>query len=510
LAMPPLYAFPGLILGLTVMVWLLDGTAPGRSRLSPKALWSAFRLGWWFGFGYFLAGLWWLGAAFLVESDEFLWALPLGVIGLPAGLALFHGFGFALARALWSRGPRRIFALALGLGGAELLRGHVLTGFPWNSIGQVFGATLPSLQLASVFGLEILTFLAILLFAAPATLGTGRSFLGRWFAPALAVMLLSGVVAYGVVRLGQSGGMVVAQTADNTVPGVALRIVQPNVSQREKNRPGAAEPTLRTYLELSDSATSPEVTGLNDVTHLFWPESPFPFVLADEPTALRLIGDALPPQTTLITGAVRLDSAGADGQKRFYNALQVVGADGVISASYDKQHLVPFGEYLPFSDLLTGLGLRQFISTPGGFSPGSLNRLMSVPGLPTFIPLICYEVIFPWAVRNQQERPQFVVNLTNDAWFGETFGPYQHFEQARMRAVETGLPLVRSANTGISGMIDPYGRVIKQLPIGQSGVIDAKLPKAIATPLAQRHSLLMLFSLLILLTCGCIFRSKVE
>jgi apolipoprotein N-acyltransferase len=495
MAMPPLYLFPGLFVGLTLAVWLIDGSEPGRSRLSVRGWWSAFRIGWWFGFGYFLAGLWWLGAAFLVESDEFLWALPLGVIGVPAGLAVFHGLGFMVARLIWSGGMRRIFALAVGLGGADILRGHLLTGFPWNSFGQAFGASLPSLQAASILGLEALTLVAVIAASAFATIGTGRTFLRRWFAPVLSIALLGAIAAHGFLRLDAHGGLSAQLTPETSVPGVSLRIVQPNVSQREKNRPGAAEPILKSYLELSDRATSPEASGLGDVTHLFWPESPFSFILADEPTALRMIGDALPPATTLITGAVRIDRSSAEAGQRVFNALQVVGHDGVIAASYDKVHLVPFGEYLPLADILARFGLRQFITTPGGFQAGGLRPLMRVPGLPPFLPLICYEAIFPSYARGLEERPELIVNITNDAWFGATFGPLQHLEQARMRAVEAGLPLVRSANTGVSAVIDPYGRIVRSLPVGQQGVIDSGLPKVAAEPLASRFG--MLFTLCI-------------
>jgi apolipoprotein N-acyltransferase len=510
LAMPPLFIVPGLIAGLMLSVWLLDGTEAGRSRLSPRSWWSAFRIGWWFGFGYFLAGLWWLGAAFLVERDDFLWALPLGVIGLPAGLAFFSAIGFMISRMLWSNGARRILALALGLGLSEFLRGHVLTGFPWNSPGQVFSASLPSLQSASIFGLEALTLIAIAIGASFAMLGTGRTRLGRWTAPVLALIVTGGLLAHGMMRLGSSGGMRIALDASNSVPDVKLRIMQPNISQREKNRPDAAGSILKKYLELSDSATSPDVTGLSDVTHLIWPESPFPFVLADEPEALSLIGEALPAKTMLITGAVRLDQSGADGKQKFYNSLQVIGPDGVITESYDKLHLVPFGEYLPFSDLLSHMNLRQFITTPGGFTEGTLHKTIATAGsLPAFIPLICYEAIFPQMVQNQAQKPQLLMNLTNDAWFGETFGPYQHLEQARMRSVETGLPLVRAANTGISAVIDPFGRVVAELKLGQSGLVDSRLPRAISPPLATYWYPMPLLLVALVMFIGCIFRPRV-
>jgi apolipoprotein N-acyltransferase len=504
LAMPPLNLFPALFVGLPVAVWLIDGAEPGGSRLSLRALLAAAAAGRWFGFGYFLAGLWWLGAAFIVDSDEFLWALPLGVLGLPAGLALFHALGFLVARLFWSSSPRRLFALALGLGGAEILRGHILTGFPWNSLGQAFGASLPSLQIASVVGLHGLTILAVLLAATPATLGSGRSIAGRFLAPLLAIAVLAGVVGYGMVRLATQ----VPDAAEAYVPGVALRIVQPNVSQREKNRPGAAEPILKEYLALSDRAVSPERPGLKAVTHLFWPESPFSYVLGDTPEALRLIGDALPDNVHLITGAVRRDPSSAADAPAYFNALQAVDGLGVITQSYDKVRLVPFGEYLPLEGLLRRIGVRQFITTPGGFQAGTRQTLMDVPGLPSFLPLICYEAIFSGQGYGKSQRPQLAVNATNDAWFGRTFGPYQHFEQARMRAVELGIPLIRTANTGISAVIDPFGRVIDELPLGEAGIIDAPLPKAGPVTPYVTYGWALPGALLILCLAGCISRAS--
>ncbi len=218
LALPPLGFAPALAIGLPLLVWLTDGIEPGRSRFSLAAIIGAFSLGWWFGFGYFLAGLWWLGAAFIVDSDEFLWAMPLGVIGLPATLAVFHGFGMVAARWLWGPSIRRIFALAFGLGGAELARGVLFTGFPWNSFGMAFDASLPTLQFASVLGLEGLTVLAIVLGSAFAALGTGRSALRRIGPPVLSLAILAGITAFGWDRLNRAPD---PQAKEAQVPGVA-------------------------------------------------------------------------------------------------------------------------------------------------------------------------------------------------------------------------------------------------------------------------------------------------
>jgi len=230
----------------------------------------------------------------------------------------------------------------------------------------------------------------------------------------------------------------------------------------------------------SNRATGPNSNGVHDVTHLIWPESAFPFFLTREPEALAQIAALLKPGTELITGAVRAAQAKPDGRVRAYNSVYVIDPDGSIRGVYDKVHLVPFGEYLPFQNLLEALGLQQLTKMTGGFLSGDRRRVMDVPGAPKMLPLICYEAIFPGAAVPRGERPDWLVNVTNDGWFGISTGPHQHFQQARMLAIAEGLPLVRAANTGISGVIDPVGRIIASLPLGTEGVLDASLPKPIA------------------------------
>jgi len=212
---------------------------------------------------------------------------------------------------------------------------------------------------------------------------------------------------------------------------------------------------------------------------LIWPESAFPFFLTREPDALSIISSMLAPNTTLITGAARLvEPVPSRSDKRAYNSVYVIDHRGSILTTYDKLHLVPFGEYLPFQDLLERAGLTQLIDVPGGFLPGAQRHRIAVPGAPDMLPLICYEAIFPGEAVPMGERPGWLLNLTNDAWFGISSGPYQHFQQARVRAIEEGLPVIRAANSGISAVIDPVGRVIAALPLGQDGLLDSALPRA--------------------------------
>ena len=477
LAMPPFGLFPMLAVSLTVAVWLIDGASVGGSLR--RTLVACAGIGWAWGFGYFTAGLWWLGAAFLVEADQFAWAMPLGVLGLPAVLAVFFAVGFTAARLVWSRGPARLAALAFGLAGAEWLRGHLFTGFPWNTLGMALGSNLWTMQAASAVGLYGLTLVAILVAAAPATLATGATARGR-LAPSLAaVVTLAGLAGYGALRL--------PSAPDPTVPGVRLRLIQPNVPQDARFRADMRDEIVGKYLEMSDRALSPERTGIADVTHLIWPESAFPFLIQRDPQALGRIGAALPEGKQIVTGAARGREPLTRENAVFHNSILTIGPGGRIGEVYDKVHLVPFGEYLPgpLDAALRGLGLRQFVAVPGGFTPGAREgqRILSVPGLPPVAATICYEAIFPGAILppatgdTAPAVPGLILNLTNDAWFGDTPGPRQHFAQARLRAVEEGLPLVRDANSGISAVVDGHGRILASLPLGTEGVLDAALPR---------------------------------
>jgi len=469
LAMPPFGFLPALVLSLVPAIWLLDGTAiEDASRWAP--LRAAALIGWFWGFGFFVAGLWWLGAAFLVEADQFAWAMPFGVLGLPALLAFFPAFGFALARLLWLRDARRILAFAFGMTIAEWLRGYLFTGFPWNSPGMALGQNLWLMQSASLVGLYGLTFASLCMGAAPAVLLTGRTARDRWLAPGLAAMVLLAMALFGLWR--------VPAEDSATVPDVRLRIMQPNLPQDAKFNPRNREPIMRHYLALSASQGG---SGGAAPTHILWPESAFPFLLHRDPASLAQIGALLEPGSVLITGAARMNEPlPGEAAGKFYNAIQVIDDRGTILSSYDKVHLVPFGEYVPrFLDaLIRAVGLRQFVHIPGGFEPGERRTALAVPGLPPAAATICYEAIFPGEILGEGPRPSLILNVTNDAWFGRTPGPYQHFAQARLRAVEEGLPLVRAANTGISAVVDPFGRITGQIPLGVEGTMDASLPVA--------------------------------
>jgi apolipoprotein N-acyltransferase len=467
LAMAPIDFWPVMFVTFSVLVWLIDGAGAGRWG----GILAAAATGWWFGFGYFLAGLYWVGYAFLVDAETFGWLLPIAVAGLPAGLAIFTALGCALARAMWTRGATRILALAVALTLVEWLRGHILTGFPWNTYGYALTGPLVLAQAASLFGTWGLTFLAVAVFASPATLiDDPKDTPRRWLPLATSLVVLVALGIFGAIRL--------AQNPTSFVSGVHLRLMQPNTPQDDKFNYSAKQKVMEHYLTLSDRSTGPQSTGMSEVTHLIWPEAAFPFFLTQEADAMAQIANLLPEGAVLITGAVRP----ADDKPRTeqaYNSVYVIDHDGSILTVHDKVHLVPFGEYLPLQALLEHIGLQQLTKVTGGYLSGDRRRSYDVPRAPRMLPLVCYEVIFPGQAVPRDDRPGWVLNLTNDGWFGISSGPYQHFRQARVRMIEEGLPLVRAANTGISAVVDPVGRVIRSLPLGSEGVLDSALPQAI-------------------------------
>lgn len=501
LAMAPFHLAPVLFLTLPVLTILVDGAvSPGHRGI--RRLRPAAAVGWWFGFGYFLAGLYWIGAAFLVDAEAFGWLMPLAVVALPAGLALFFALGVLIARLVWVESPVRILSLAMGLTASEWLRGHVLTGFPWNLLGQAAGASDATMQIAAVVGVYGLTFLVVAAAAAPALLADEPGLKPRWRAAmlTLAVLIVAGDVAYGLVRLSAT-----PLSEQAMRPGVRLRIVQPVIDQSVKWSPDYRKQTLDTLASLTDSKTGTDSLGVMSFTHVVWPETALPFFLTEEPEALSRIAELLPPGTSLITGAPRIEAS--DTGRRFYNSIYVIDDGGRIVDAYDKAHLVPFGEYLPLENWFKAAGLTRILPGIGGFSAGPGLRNLDVPGLAPAGALVCYEIIFSGAAANPAQRPGVLLNLTNDGWFGHTAGPYQHLDQARMRAVEEGLPVVRAANTGISAVVDGYGRVVASLPLGEQGVLDSGVPEALPATVFQRigsYGLLTfyVFSVIVLIAGG--------
>lgn len=497
LAMAPFFLWPVLLFTLPVLVWLIDGGGARSPRRLPLGIAMSLRdgapargailraasTGWWFGFGYFLFGLFWIGEAFLVEADKFAWLLPFAVMLMPAGLALFVGLATATALLVWPEGVARVIVLAIALSGAEWLRGHVFTGFPWNVLGYALTWPLPLMQSVAVLGIYGLTLLTVVILASPLVLTADA----KYGAPrrraalkgaAIAIVPLAVLYGFGVWQLGGAPAPM--------VDDVRIRIVQASVPQRDKWNPAKQRSIFTDQLTLSRQDPTGRIDDLKEVTHLIWPEAAMPFLPLEHPEALTAIGELLPDGTQLISGALRLERAGVSdsgGPRGGYNSLMVFEDDGRLQSIYDKIHLVPFGEYLPFKTVLESIGLEKLTRWRGGFLVGVTPRpLISIVGLPPVAGLICYEAIFPGAVIQGDQRPGLLINVTNDGWFGNTTGPSQHFHQARVRAVEEGLPLIRAANNGISAVVDGRGAIVAKLALNERNVIDSGIPSALEPP----------------------------
>jgi apolipoprotein N-acyltransferase len=422
----------------------------------------AARRGWWFGLGLYVAGLYWITEAILIEAARFWCLVPLAVPGVAAVLALFTAAAAAVTRL-----ARPGWPAALTLAGAwvltDLARQFVATGFPWNPLGSVweFPGTIGDIfiQPAALVGVHGLTFATVLLAASPLLSW-------RWRASGVGVLLLW--FAFGVVRL---------QQKPPPAPDVTVLLVQGNVAQGQKWDQALVVEIFRHYLNLTREAVA-EAGGRPAV--VVWPETASPALLETDAPARELIAHAAGNNQALI-GAVRFDASG-----RPRNSLFALQPDGAIEGIYDKAHLVPFGEYQP--DWLP-LGVQ--VVPGGGFARGPGPRTLHLPGLPPVGALICYEAIFPDQVIDQTDRPAWMINVTNDAWFGNSAGPRQHLAAARLRAVEEGLPLLRAANTGISAAFDARGHELARLGMRQTGVVAVRLPGALPTPFYPRVGLLL-------------------
>ena len=407
--------------------------------------------GWVAGGGYFIVALNWIVSPFLVDSARHGWMAPFALLFMAFGLALFWAAAAGLARR--SRQP--LAALVAALGTAELARGYVLTGFPWALIGHIWIDTPPA-QAAALIGPSGVTLLTLAAAAMAASL--------RPAPLAAAAALVASLWGYGLWQLARP---------DPAAPGITLRLVQPNAPQAAKWDPAQARHFFDALIRSTAAPGSPDL--------VIWPETALPYLIIDNPDLPALIGQA--GQGAAV--AVGLQRVEGD---RGWNALQVFDPQGKVLATYDKHHLVPFGEYIPFGDLaFDWLGVSAFAAKTGNaYTAGPGPQILDLgPHLGKVLPLICYEAVFPQDLRGP-ERPDWLLQVTNDAWFGTLTGPFQHAAQARLRAVEQGLPLVRVANTGVTEVVDARGRVTASLPFGTAGYLDAVLPGPLpATPYAR-------------------------
>lgn len=460
LSLPPLYILPAACLALTAILRMHDACLTKR---------NAFLLGWWFGLGHFVTGLYWISFALLVDGSAFWWLIPFAVFGIPSVLALYIGLTFLALHHFSSTGLKKLYLFATIWTLVEMLRGVLFTGFPWNLIGSIWNATLPMLQLASIVGIWGLSFLTILILAAPYTLWHQHR--ARWRPCLVSILLLMLVWIGGNWRL--------AHAPSEMVPDIRLRIVQGNIPQTLKWEEDKKSDHLNSYIQLSLKP------GYEHITHLIWPETAMPYTVWDNaPWGMAVLKDIVPPNGALITGVLHgvLNFNGSSDPTigTIWNDAMVLSSSGK-PQFYHKSHLVPFGEYIPFRNIL-GSTISKITEGSVDFTSGTGPKTLSLSGFVPFSPLICYEAIFPDNVIDKNTPPQLLVNLTNDGWYGYSSGPFQHFESARLRAIEQGMPLIRAANTGISGVVDPYGRVITHSELQTTTVLDSELPRALSTP----------------------------
>ncbi|MAZ04022.1 MAG: apolipoprotein N-acyltransferase [Sneathiella sp.] len=459
-ALPPLNLIFLLPVSFTGLIWILSSVDNRK---------QAFLVGWWFAWGQFIAGLYWIGVAFTIDAQTHAVLLPLPVLVLPAFLAILSGLATLATHLTRTQSLARIFVFSGFWLLFEYVRGIIFTGFPWNLVGYSWSAFLPVLQSTAYFGIYGLTLFTVFFASLPALfgeVGTPKRTAGISLIACIGILLaLYGV---GAARLYNS-----SVTYFEDAP---IRLVQPNIQQVDKWKPDLLLDHLQKLVALSliEEGEKPR--------YLIWPETAVPYYLTTAPTLQKELARIVPPGGALITGAPRRDP----DKNQYWNSLQVLGEQGNILDIYDKQHLVPYGEYMPLRSVMVAMGLTDIIPALDKMSDfampdKSARKVVSVPGLPPARVMICYEIAFPWEVAPQTAF-SWIINVTNDGWFGNTSGPYQHFAITQTRAVEQGVPVVRAANTGISAIIDPYGRVEQELALNDTGIIDGQLP----LPLAER------------------------
>ncbi|WP_417803600.1 apolipoprotein N-acyltransferase [Thalassospira lucentensis] len=452
LALPPFFVIPVLPICFAVLLWTLEGVRCNKGALSA---------GWWFGTGHFAAGFYWISHAFLVQPEVYGWMIPFALLGLGGGLAIFPMLAVWASWRLTTGLVQRAVMLAVLWSVAEYLRGHILTGFPWNLLAHVWAVDAAPMQFASVVGVYGLSVVTALFATLPAAVIAGKR--GR-LAALSGVLIAVSLWGGGAIRLASVPPTLPSSAAldDPSVP--VVQIVQPNIAQRDKWRPDLQR---QHFTKLIDMSRRPVDMDPMQKRIVIWPETAATFFVEDQPMARSQMAEILGPDDILITGAPRTYPRDTDEYK-VWNSVQVIDARGDIVASFDKFHLVPFGEYVPFRSILP---FPKLTAGRTDFSAGPGPRTLEVQGVPSFSPLICYEVIFPGHVIDDQNRPEWLLNVTNDGWFGDSAGPYQHMAAARFRSVEEGLPLVRAAYTGVSVMFDPYGRKLADLPLSTRNIL---------------------------------------
>ncbi|MBP7710542.1 MAG: apolipoprotein N-acyltransferase [Rickettsiales bacterium] len=479
LAFAPLHIFILAPIALSVFYFLLDGAAKRK---------EIFWLGFAFGFGHFLVGIYWIAISLLVDAASFAWLIPFALTLIPSALALYLAlfallYKFCVSKFKLNFSYQKILTFALLWVIFEILRSLLFTGFPWNLLGYIWMFDEHFAQSASIFGIYGLSFFAVLICLLPTLFFDKKP--NKIFATILVTLFVTNAV-YGYLRVDDSKIV--------TNPKTKLRLVQGNIKQEMKWDAQEKYKNLLKHIELTNSKS------LDDISAVIWSETAVPYVIEEGSELLAKLRQATPPEGVLITGALRLGYFDESKTQisNAWNSVFTLNQSG-ISNTYDKHHLVPFGEYIPLQNYVPFV--EKITEGAMGFSEGEGAQTLAAQGF-SFSPLICYEVIFSDEILNKNSRPDLFVNVTNDAWFGKSSGPYQHFDMSKMRAIEYAIPMARVANTGITAFIDPFGRVINKINLNQSGFIDVNLVSSLAPTIYEKYKyipLVLLFVATVLL-----------
>ncbi|WP_019222213.1 apolipoprotein N-acyltransferase [Bartonella rattaustraliani] len=488
LALPPFYLTLLCFITFPIFTVVLDSIQTIKNT-KKRFLTYALSCGT-FGFSYFICSLWWLCNALLVDPDSFGWVIPFAIFGPPIYLSLYWFFAGFIIGLLWTRGIARFFVLAFALGLAEWLRAFLLTGFPWNSLGCTAMPTPMLMQSDAIVGIYGMNILAVLAYSLPTVLLTDEK---KKSALSLCLLLVLAHSGFGFYRL-----HTIPHTENDPPNRYWVRIIQPSIQQNIKLNPTTREALFAAHMHLSATPTKDHNP---EPDFIIWPEASVPYLLYDKSTTAMRIASLLKPKQWAIVGAIRTRYDHLEAQTQYFNTIAVINNKGHILNTSDKLHLVPFGEYLPYQNLLEKIGLHILADEIGGYSAAQTRKTIIMPNGFSYLPLICYEVIFPNEMTFKGPPPQAIINVTNDAWFGVTPGPHQHLQQAQLRAIEMGIPLIRAANNGISAVIDSYGRIVVALQQNAVGIIDSQIPPSIPLIWSNKYrifSTFILFTLMLL------------
>ncbi len=448
-ALPPFYAFPLLFLTISGFLLILN-TSHNKKQ--------SFAYGYWFGFGYFACNMAWIGNAVLIDSAKLGWLFPIILLAAGGFFGLFIALP-ALLSALFKSFYAKWLSFSAWWVIFEWIRSFIFTGFPWNLLGSVLAFNPHLLQAASAVGTYGLSLAVLLITGAPALIIYYRNKISLWVTLVTIVLISGSLVGYGIHYMTEQ---------NNTPSTTKIRLVQPAIPQEMKWNKQKLEENLEQYIHLSQSQNP------QDIDFIIWGETATPFALDFEPEYMEKIKQAIPEKGYLITGLVRYEFS--KDKFRPLNSAFIIDKTGKIINYYDKSHLVPFGEYIPFRNYIPNQ-IQPLTDTISDFLAGDGAKTIEIPEQPSLGISICYEIIFPHQIINSQNKPDWLINLTNDGWYGISQGPYQHLVTTQLRAIEEGRTIVRAANTGISAVINPYGKILAQIPLNQKGIIDINLPQ---------------------------------